>query len=261
MCRRVASLTSAFFSMPHKAQPFMNRSYSSQAALSSSSERLPERAATPWIPRAAAPSPTGVRRAALRLLRSRQRLAPYTSLGSPSFHPALSRVSKRTQVATYTYSLDGTLPCLSLQLESPASRSWPGRSAGASRLLAGLGGPWFGGQPDVQPDTPPVAARSGRWQRRRARAAVGGGRRHRAGRAAGARQARRPRWGAPGAAGQQRVPAGEGHHQRTKAARPGLNPRVGRACPVDAGGRETPGEHVGRTSRGQSGEIPILGTR
>ena len=108
----------------------MNRSYSSQAALSSSSERLPERAATPWIPRAAAPSPTGVRRAALRLLRSRQRLAPYTSLGSPSFHPALSRVSKRTQVATYTYSLDGTLPCLSLQLESPASRSWPARALG-----------------------------------------------------------------------------------------------------------------------------------
>lgn len=132
-----------------------------------------------------------------------------------------------------------------------ASRASRRRSAGASPLWAGLGGPW--GVSSCSPHCPPRrpwqpgrslrslaahqrseavggvepavaralgrrveapgrsgwpmvrraarrtarhAARggqSGRWQPRRARAAVGDGRRHRAGRAAGARQARRPR--------------------------------------------------------------------
>ena len=40
MSVRVASLTSAFFSMPHKAQPFMNRSYPSQAALYSAARAV-----------------------------------------------------------------------------------------------------------------------------------------------------------------------------------------------------------------------------
>ena len=65
------------------------------------------------------------------------------------------------------------------------------------------------------------AARAGpsaRQQRRRARAAVGSGRRHRAGRGDGARPARRPRRSDRSGSGLQPREPGEGHHQQTPSA-------------------------------------------
>ena len=76
-----------------------------------------------------------------------------------------------------------------------------------------------------------------------------------------ARTARQAQRGARHAARPPRRPAAGGKAPHVTSRPRGSSPRARRLLSVDAAGRETPGEHVGRTSRGQSGEIAKFGTR